>query len=237
MSTGFTIYPLGDHALTIEFGNEINLETNQQVLALFHFLQANPFKGLKDLVPAYTALTIVYDIIQIKKHCAAEQTAYDWLEQRIVHILQTQQLKFSHTTRSVKIPVCYHPTVAPDIQWLADQNKITVEDVIRLHTGTSYHVYMLGFLPGFPYMATVHEKLVTPRKDNPRKLVPAGSVGIAGNQTGIYPFASPGGWQLIGQTPIKIFDIQKKEAALLQPGDQVTFYSISLEEFNHQKQV
>lgn len=236
MSTGFTIYPLGDHAITIEFGNEINLDTNQNVIALFHFFQSNPFKGLKDLVPAYTTLTIVYDIIQIKKHCAATQTAYDWLEQHIVHILQTQQLQFTQITRSIKIPVCYHPTVAPDIVRLADEHKLTVDEVITLHTGTTYHVYMLGFLPGFPYMATVHEKLVTPRKDNPRKMVPAGSVGIAGSQTGIYPFASPGGWQLIGRTPIKIFDVQRKEAALLQPGDEVTFYSISLKEFNHQQQ-
>ena len=236
MSSGFTIYPLGDHAITIEFGEQINHETNQQVLSLFHYLQSKPFQGLLDLIPAYTTLTVVYDVFQLKQYCQKTQTVYDWLEQRIVYILQTQQLKFSPTKRSISIPVCYHQTVAPDKQWLAGQHKITEDQVIRLHTGTTYHVYMLGFLPGFPYMAAVHEKLVTPRKNNPRKLVPAGSVGIAGNQTGIYPFASPGGWQLIGQTPIKIFDINRKEAALLQPGDEVTFYSISLEEFNHQQQ-
>ncbi len=236
MSTGFTIYPLGDHAITIEFGYEINHKTNQQVLSLFNYLQTKPFKGLLDLIPAYTTLTVVYDVFQLHQHCQKKQTVYGWLEQHVVNILQTQQLKFSHTKRSVSIPVCYHPTVAPDIQWLAHQHELTEDQVISLHTGITYHVYMLGFLPGFPYMATVPEKLITPRKHNPRKLVPAGSVGIAGNQTGIYPFASPGGWQLIGQTPIKIFDIKKKEAALLQPGDEVTFYSISLEEFNHQQQ-
>ncbi len=236
MSTGFTIYPLSDHAITIEFGDAINHETNQQVLSLFHYLQSKPFKGLLDLIPAYTTLTIVYDIFQLKQHCQKLQTVYDWFEQHVVNILQTQQLNFSNTTRSVSIPVCYHPTIAPDIEWLASQHNITTDQVISLHTGTTYHVYMLGFLPGFPYMATVNEKLITQRKNNPRKLVPAGSVGIAGNQTGIYSFASPGGWQLIGQTPIKIFDVSMKEAALLQPGDEVTFYSISLEEFNHQQQ-
>lgn len=236
MSSGFTIYPLGDHAITIEFGDEINHTTNQKVLSLFHYLQSNPFQGQLDLIPAYTTLTVVYDVSQLKRHYPTTQTVYDWLEQHVLYILQTQQLKFLPTTRSVSIPVCYHQTLAPDILWLAHQHKITEDQVISLHTGTTYHVYMLGFLPGFPYMATVPEQLVTPRKNNPRKLVPAGSVGIAGNQTGIYPFASPGGWQLIGQTPIKIFDVKKKEAALLQPGDEVTFYSISLEEFNHQQQ-
>jgi inhibitor of KinA len=236
VSSGFTIYPLGDHAITIEFGYEINHKTNQKVLSLFHYLQTKPFKGLLDLIPAYTTLTVVYDVFQLKQHCQKAQTVYDWLEQHVVNILQTQQLKFSPTKRSVSIPVCYHPTVAPDIEWLATQHNLTTDQVISMHTGTTYHVYMLGFLPGFPYMATVPEKLVTPRKSSPRKLVTAGSVGIAGNQTGIYPFATPGGWQLIGQTPIKIFDVKKKEAALLQPGDQVTFYSISLEEFSHQQQ-
>ena len=236
MTIGFTIYPLGDHAVTIEFGNEICLDTNQRVLSLFNHLKANTFLGLKDIIPAYTTVTIVYDIAEIKKQCTPTQTAYDWLEQHVTNILQTQKLQHSFATREIKIPVCYHPSLAPDIKWLAAYHHLTVNEVIVLHTSTAYHVYMLGFLPGFPYMAAVNEKLITPRKSAPRKQVAAGSVGIAGNQTGIYPFASPGGWQLIGQTPLKIFDVQKPEPALLQPGDQVIFYAISLEEFNHQQQ-
>lgn len=236
MASGFTIYPLGDHAVTIEFGNEISLDTNQRVLSLFHHIKANPFQGLMDIIPAYTTVTIVYDIAEIKKRCTPTQTAYDWLEQHVTNILQTHKLQYSVATREIKIPVCYHPSLAPDIEGLAAHHHLTIDEVIGLHTSTTYHVYMLGFLPGFPYMATVHEKLITPRKSTPRKQVAAGSVGIAGNQTGIYPFASPGGWQLIGQTPLKIFDVHKAEPALLQPGDQVTFYAISLYEFNHQQQ-
>lgn len=236
MTTGINIYPLGDHAVTIEFGNDISFSTNQKVVALFNHLQANPFIGLVDLIPAYTTLTLVYDIVVIKQHCAVHQTAYHWVEELIWGMVQTNNLQYSFVTRIVKIPVCYHFSLAPDIVWLANHHNLTVDDVIGLHTSTTYHVYMLGFLPGFPYMATVHEKLVTPRKDNPRKLVHAGSVGIAGNQTGIYPFNSPGGWQLIGKTPLKIFDVDKKDPALLQPGDAVTFYAISLDEFNLQKQ-
>lgn len=236
MTTGFTIYPLGDHAVTIEFGNEICIDTNQRVLSLFHHLKANTFWGLKDIIPAYTTLSIVYDIAEIKKQCTPTQTAYDWLEQHVTNILQTQKLQHSFATREIKIPVCYDPSLSPDIEWLAAHQHLTVDDVIALHTSPTYHVYMLGFLPGFPYMATVNEKLITPRKSNPRKHVAAGSVGIAGNQTGIYPFASPGGWQLVGQTPIKIFDLKKSQPVLLQPGDQVIFYAISLEEFNHQQQ-
>ncbi|MCY7420223.1 MAG: 5-oxoprolinase subunit PxpB [Chitinophagaceae bacterium] len=236
MTTGIDIYPLGDHAITLEFGNVINLPTNQKVVALFKHLQTNPFIGLVDLIPAYTTLTLVYDIAVINQHRAVHQTTYQWVEDLILRILQTNNLQYSFVGRTVKIPVCYHSSLAPDTEWLAHHHNLTVNEVIELHTSTTYHVYMLGFLPGFPYMATVPEKIATQRKSNPRKQVAAGSVGIAGNQTGIYPFDSPGGWQLIGQTPLKNFDVEKMDPALLLPGDAVTFYAISLDEFNLQKQ-
>jgi inhibitor of KinA len=133
----------------------------------------------------------------------------------------------------MRIPVCYAKTFAPDLEDLALQNKISQEEVIRIHTSATYRVYMIGFLPGFAYMGRVDERIVTPRRSQPRTMVPAGSVGIAGEQTGIYPFASPGGWNIIGQTPVALFDVKRKQPVLLQPGDEVTFYSITEHEFTN----
>lgn len=232
MATGFTINPLGDDALIIEFGDEINVETNQRVIALQQYLKINIIEGIIDIIPAYTTLTIVYNISVIKK-LSRDQIAFKWLQKTLISILQKQLIIQKNESRKLSIPVCYHPSLAPDIEWLADQHQLTTDEVISLHSSTIYQVYMLGFLPGFPYMATVNQKLATPRKSTPRKIVAAGSVGIAGNQTGIYPFASPGGWQLIGKTPISIFDINEQQPALFQPGDVVNFYPITLEEFNH----
>jgi inhibitor of KinA len=134
-------------------------------------------------------------------------------------------------SKLVRIPVCYAQQFAPDIASLAALHGISIEEVIAIHSGTNYRVYMIGFLPGFPYMAMVNKKIQTPRLPKPRARVPAGAVGIAGAQTGIYPTDSPGGWQLIGQTPLKIFDLAKDNPVLLQPGDEVQFYPVSIEEF------
>lgn len=137
----------------------------------------------------------------------------------------------SKTGRNLKVPVCYHPTLAPDLMPLIETLQLSIEAFIALHANTSYRVYMIGFIPGFAYMGTVNEKIISPRKQNPRTIVPAGSVGIAGAQTGIYPFASPGGWQLIGRTPIQIFDANKKQTSFFMPGDTVCFEPIALEQF------
>lgn len=131
----------------------------------------------------------------------------------------------------VKIPVCYHPSVAPDLAHMAAQTELTEAEIIQLHCQPIYKVYLIGFLPGFPYMASVNKAIQFPRKTTPRALVPAGSVGIAGEQTGIYPLNSPGGWQLIGKTPLILFDMRKEMPCLLQPGDTVQFYPIELAEF------
>jgi inhibitor of KinA len=141
----------------------------------------------------------------------------------------------SFTSRQIEIPVCYYPSLAPDLQSLADEKNLQVEEVIQLHTSRTYRVYMIGFLPGFAYMGKVDEHISMPRKTNPRTLVAEGSVGIAGEQTGIYPLDSPGGWNIIGQTPLRLFDAQKDELVLLRTGDSIKFFPIRLKEFLQMK--
>ena len=227
------VYPCGDHAVTAVLGEGIEEAVSNKVISLFEHLRSLSLTGIKDIIPAYNTLMVVYDPAMIAKNGAASvsEKMCRWLQQEIGNC-QSRTIK----TQKKNIPVCYHESLAPDIVSLAALHNIGVEEVISLHTGKSYRVYMLGFLPGFAYMGSVPEKLVTPRKSSPRSKVPAGSVGIAGEQTGIYPFESPGGWQLIGQTPLQMFDANREMPAYLQPGDEVIFQAISLSEFNEIKQ-
>jgi inhibitor of KinA len=231
MSTSpYHIYPCGDHAVTIELGDAIDININQKVISLFHHLSENKIEGVKDLIPAYNTLTLVYDVFLLKKkHPAISvyETMCSYLQKAAALIKE----EISAARRLMKIPVCYDPQLAPDIVSLAETHQLTVDEVVRLHTAKIYRVYMIGFLPGFAYMGSVNEQLITPRRMQPRTIVPAGSVGIAGEQTGIYPFDSPGGWQLIGQTPIQMFDAKKTESCYLYPGDEVQFHAISIDEF------
>jgi len=226
----YHMYPCGDHAVTIELGEGVDGAINQKVISLFTYLKKQALKGVKDIIPAYHTVTIVYDTALLKKEIQAP-TVYEWICEEIGKLINSFIPDTLDTARTVRIPVCYDLSLAPDLVSLADLHKISVDEVIQLHTATNYRVYMIGFLPGFAYMGSVHEKIITPRKAKPRTLVPAGSVGIAGEQTGIYPFDSPGGWQLIGQTPVTMFDVTKEAPCLLQPGDEVKFYPITLTEF------
>ena len=223
------IYPLGDSALTISFADVIDETINQQVLVLFHSLIQEKIIGATDIIPAYSSLTVIYDLIEIKKH---HHNAFDFVHQQIKNVVQKQQQHIVSKYRFIKIPVCYDAIFALDIIELAEQKNIAVDEFIRLHTQKKYRVYMIGFLPGFAYMGKVDEQIATPRKSTPRTNIVAGSVGIAGEQTGIYPFDSPGGWNIIGRTPIKMFDIKKEQPTFLQAGDEVEFVPISVEEFN-----
>jgi inhibitor of KinA len=159
------------------------------------------------------------------------KTVYEWMCRQVGKLIDSSAMDAAKPSRLIRIPVCYDLALAPDLVSLAAEHKLDTEEVVKLHTGKTYRVFMIGFLPGFAYMGSVDEKIATPRKINPRTLVPAGSVGIAGEQTGVYPFDSPGGWQLIGQTPIKMFSATKAEPCLLQPGDDVQFYAVTIMEF------
>jgi len=228
----YTIFPLGDSAMTIDFGNSIDEGINRKVLGLFHTLKDNRLPGIIELVPAYSSLTIYYDVLQLKKNHPERKTAYDALSGIITKRLEEPIAEATLSTETIKVPVCYDAEFAMDMGELTKTKNISADDVIRIHTSKEYTVYMLGFLPGFTYMAKVDDKIAVPRKINPRINVEAGSVGIAGYQTGIYPLPSPGGWQIIGRTPLRLFNSDSDSFTLLKPGNKVQFYSISKDEFN-----
>jgi inhibitor of KinA len=226
----YSIFPLGDSAITVDFGNCIDEAVNKEVIRRFNQLLQQPFPGMIEAVQAYSSLTIYYDMLVLKKKVRDGLSIFDWVYQQLVERLE-QRVEYSATKeRLMKIPVCYEKEFASDIQQLAVAKNISVEEVIEFHTSKNYKVYMLGFLPGFTYMGEIDEKIAIPRKPQPVNIV-AGSVGIAGKQTGIYPLASPGGWQIIGRTPLKLFDAERDEPTLLRAGDMVQFYPISKKEF------
>ncbi len=226
----YRIFPLGDNGLTVDFGNSIDEVTNQLVLGWFENLRQSPLPGMTEVVPAYSSFTVYYDITAARKKTPAGQTGFDHiraaLEQRLAQPFRQEAV----VERLMKIPVCYENEFAPDLSYLAAEKKLSAEEVIGIHIQQKYKVYMLGFLPGFSYMGEVDEKIAMPRKPQPQP-VDAGGVGIAGRQTGIYPLHSPGGWQIIGRTPVKLFDPNQEEPCLLKAGDKVEFYSISKKVF------
>ena len=231
-SLPYNIFSLGDSALTIDFGNVIDKDINNYVLDLFHHLKRKNIPGVIDLVPAYSSLSIHYHVPLIRQSVIAK-TAFEFLKQTIEKELEQDLLQQKRQQRKIGIPVCYSGSFAPDIEAIAIEKNISIEKLIQLHKDQLYSIYMIGFLPGFPYMGEVNDAIAVPRKTEPGINVPAGSVGIAGKQTGIYPIDSPGGWQIIGRTPLKIFDKEKDDPVLLQPGDEIQFYSITEDEFKN----
>jgi inhibitor of KinA len=228
----YRIFPLGDTAITIDFGNVIDEAINDHVLKLFHELRSNPLPGTIEVVPSYSAVTVYYDVFAISKTLSNGKSVYDHICENLNKKLENIPAGDDKLFNLVNIPVCYDKEFAPDIEKLAKEKNISPEEVIRIHTSREYRVYMLGFLPGFSYMGEVDEKIAMSRKHQP-ETVAAGSVGIAGKQTGIYPFISPGGWQVIGRTPLKLFDADKEKPTLLKEGDRVQFISISKNEFEN----
>jgi inhibitor of KinA len=231
-SLAYRIFPLGDTAITVDFGNNIDETINNEVIARFRQLQQHPLPGMIEAIPAYSSFSVFYDTNRLKKLVPKGKMVFEWMKEELERFLQTPASNTEIATREIRIPVCYEGQYAPDLQRLSSINHIAIEEVIQAHTSRPYKVYMLGFLPGFAYMGEVDERISIPRKPQPENVV-AGSVGIAGRQTGIYPFASPGGWQIIGRTPLKLFDAAKEEPTLLKAGDIVQFFSISPHEFEN----
>ena len=228
-----TILPLGDTAIIINFENKIDETLNRKVLYLFHKLKKKSFPFVKDIVPAYSSITIFYDLLIMNNKNTLNKFSLRNFTDQIKNLIEEDIEISSLPSRNIKIPVCYSPKYAPDLDYIAKEKNLTTDEIVRLHTAKKYRVYMIGFLPGFAYMGEVDERIAFPRKAQPRTIVEAGSVGIAGSQTGIYPLDSPGGWQVIGKTPIKIFDKEKDDPVLLQPGDEIEFYSITEDEFTN----
>lgn len=231
----FIIEPAGDAAIVIRYGNEIEYSVHRKVQMLSNYLTQNSFKGFIECIPSYTSLTVFYDPLLVEKSHAYKVgqivSPYKNVRSIIEDILTNLKDEEIETHRTVEIPVCYGGECGPDLEFVAKQNNLTTDEVISLHSGGEYLVYMLGFAPGFPFLGGMSEKIATPRRSTPRTSIPAGSVGIAGKQTGVYPISTPGGWQLIGQTPLSLFLSEKEPPSLLQAGDIVKFYPISYNDF------
>jgi len=221
------IYPLGDATLVIEFGKDTSPEIRQRIRAVVAQLQTSPFQGFVEAIPAFTSITVLYDLQKI---------TYSEAEMYVSKLLSITSEVQPRAGRTIEIPVCYAEAFAPDLKTLAAYLNLSVQDIIDLHTQPLYEVAMIGFVPAFPYLVGLPEQLYAPRHATPRLAVPAGSVGLAGKQTGIYPFETPGGWQLIGRTPIKLFRPDAEPPSLLQSGDFVKFYPISEREFFERSQ-
>ncbi|MDY0092215.1 MAG: 5-oxoprolinase subunit PxpB [Candidatus Vecturithrix sp.] len=217
MYAQFRYLPAGDSALIVELGNEIDPAINQTLRGLVLTLQQRNISGIREYVPTYRSLMILYD------------PAVLWFEDLVEQVKKAEsQLETVSLPepRILNVPVLYGGEFGPDLRFVAEHAHLSVEEVIALHSGRDYLVYMLGFTPGFCYLGGMSEQLETPRLATPRTKIPAGSVGIAGKQTGVYPIDSPGGWQLIGRTPLCLFDPQRDPAVLITAGDYVRFVPI-----------
>ena len=222
-----TISTVGDWAISIDFGQVIDPKINRHIRQTIERIQELKLDGITELVPTYCALLIQYDamLYSYSDICnlmepLLEPSATDDANERVTVI---------------EIPTVYGGEFGPDLSFVASHNNLSEDEVVAIHSGTDYLVYMLGFIPGFTYLGGMDPRIATPRLSSPRTLIPAGSVGIAGEQTGTYPSDSPGGWQIIGRTPVTMYDISKEQAALLSAGDYVRYVPIDEAEYNRIK--
>nr|WP_232698789.1 5-oxoprolinase subunit PxpB [Brevibacillus daliensis] len=227
------LFPLGDSALLVQFSQEMDEWAHSQVQALASHLENRSFTGFIEYVPAFTSLTLFYDPYLVYKEHVREPniSPYEWVTTYVQNLLSNLEAEKREEPRMIEIPVCYGGEFGPDLGEVATHNGLTEEEVIQIHTSSTYNVYMIGFVPGFPYMGGMSQRIATPRRSSPRLAIPAGTVGIGGLQTGIYPLDSPGGWRLIGRTPVSLFLPDRFPPSLLAAGDQVRFRAISMEEY------
>jgi len=223
---GAEFLPAGDSAIIIKAGNEISVEINRTIKTLLARIEKENIAGITDFIPSYNELMICYN---------PAITSLEKLKAKIVALeadIENSKLSESNTK---EVPVLYGGDYGPDLEDVAKHNNLSPEDVIRIHSSAEYLVYMLGFTPGFCYLGGMDQRIAMPRKETPRLKIPEGAVGIADQQTGIYPIESPGGWQLIGQTPLKLFDAHRKPEFLFNMGDTLRFIPVTKEEFQRIK--
>ncbi|UHA73672.1 5-oxoprolinase subunit PxpB [Paenibacillus sp. 481] len=241
--TKVRLQPLGECALIVDWGGTIHEHTHTKIRAFCSQLERNPVHGIVEVVPAYTTVTVFYDPIKLWKRATSEtwqssynrdtefQSPFAIMEEIIREMVnQLEEIHIGSST-IVEIPVCYGEQFGPDLQDVAAYAGLSIEEVIELHSGHDYLVHMVGFAPGFPYLGGLPERIAVPRRSSPRTSIKPGSVGIGGKQTGVYPIASPGGWHLIGQTPVQLFRPHHPSPSLLKMGDTVRFRPITPEQF------
>ncbi|MET1054043.1 MAG: 5-oxoprolinase subunit PxpB [Pedobacter sp.] len=217
-------YPLGDTAIVARFAEEISNATHDLIQSVCNYLEEYSFDGFTEYVPAFTTVTIFYEPMTL-----SYQSVQAHLEEMLAEVMARPEKPVS---RFVEIPVVYGGIWGPDLDIVASHANLDTAEVIRLHTEAEYLVHMIGFAPGFPYLGGLNEKIAAPRKEIPRAKILAGSVGIAGKQTGIYPIATPGGWQIIGRTAVRLFDVKRQEPSLLRAGDRIRFVPVTQAEFD-----
>ena len=209
--------PAGDQGIVVEFGNEIDPHINQQVHNLAFTIKQADLVGIVDLVPTYRSLLVQYSPLLY---------SYDDVRSALAELVEGMGEAKVAKPKFVEVPVVYGGDYGPDLDFVCEHTGLSIQEVVEIHSKPTYQVYMLGFTPGFPYLGGMDERIATPRLKTPRTRIPGGSVGIAEGQTGVYPIESPGGWQLIGRTPAKLFDHIKDPPAMLEPGDYVRFVPI-----------
>lgn len=231
--TQVTIKPLGDSALMVQLGDGIDPLIHKKVKNLSALLYEYPFEGFIESVPAYNNVTVHYNpyTVYLSQIGAEGITAFQKVSAFINDLVQRIGGTQSVEERTIVIPVCYGGEFGPDLEYVAAYHALSTDEVVQIHTENDYLVYMLGFAPGFPFMGGMNEAIATPRKETPRLSIAPGSVGIAGKQTGVYPLETPGGWQIIGRTPKKLFLPGHTPPTLLQSGDKIRFVPISFEEY------
>jgi len=215
--------PVGDRGLLVEYGSDIDPAVNQKVRSMNMALQGDRLNGIVEIVPAYCSILVIYD------PAAAD---IDNLQKALLTLEKQLPERPVSTPALVDIPVCYEGEYGPDMDEVARRTGLTAQEVARIHSEPEYMIYMVGFTPGFPYLGGLPKSLHVPRLETPRLSVPAGSVGIANNQTGIYPQSTPGGWHLIGQTPLRLFTPERADPIPYQPGDRIRFRPISSLDFH-----
>jgi KipI family sensor histidine kinase inhibitor len=224
MCEGRRYFSSGDRGIIIQVGNEISERVNEKVSKMIYCIKRSEIKGIIEIVHAYDSILIIYEPLVI---------SYISLIKRLDMVCSAIDAIELPTVEIIHIPVIYGGLYGEDIDYVAKYNGLTPEEVIDIHSGKDYLVYMIGFTPGFPYLGGMSEKISTPRLESPREKVPGGSVGIAGIQTGIYPADSPGGWRIIGRTPLMLFDPKRNPIFLLNSGNHVRFEPINEETYNN----